>query len=185
MKNPFLIGKNIYLSPLTTEDITEEYVSWLNDADVCKGNSHATFPNNYTKTLAYVESIQDNKTELVFSIKGKKNNVAIGNASLQHINWVNRSGEIAMIIGNKKFWNKGIGEEVMGLLIEYGFNTLNLNRISCGTPVTNMGGIRICEKNGMINEGCMREAMFKNGVYPDVMIYSILKKDYKKKLKNK
>lgn len=181
MKNPFLTGKELYLSPLTKEDISEEYISWLNDSQTNEGNSHAIFPNTYTKTLAYIESIQSSRTEIVFAIKLKKGDVHIGNVSLQNINWVSRTGEIAMIIGNKKNRARGVGTEVMALIIEYAFKTLNLNRISCGTPVTNMGGIRICENNKMIKEGIQREVLYKNGEYLDCVLYSILKKDYKKK----
>lgn len=179
MKNPFLTGKDLYLSPLTKEDITEEYIGWLNDPETNAGNSHATFPNTYTKTLSYIESIQNSKSEIVLAIKMKKGNVHIGNVSLQNINWVNRSGEIAMIIGNKKNRSKGVGTEVMALIIDYAFNTLNLNRISCGTPSTNTGGIRICENNNMKKEGVQREVLYKNGEYLDSVLFAILKKDHK------
>jgi len=180
MKNPFIIGENIYLSPLAKADISQEYISWLNDAEVCRENSHATFPNSEVKTTAYVESIENSKTEIVFAIRWKENDVHIGNISLQKINWINRSGEIAIIIGNKNYWNKGIGSEAYKLLIDYGFNTLNLNRISSGQTITNEGMIKVCVKNGMKKEGLLREALFKNGKFSDVIIYSILLKEYKK-----
>ncbi|HMS63844.1 MAG TPA: GNAT family protein [Ignavibacteria bacterium] len=179
MKNPFLTGKKIYLSPLTKDDITEEYINWLNDKEVCRGNSHATFPNNFAKTLSYVESVSDSKTELAFTVRLKKNDLHIGNASFQNINYINRSAEMAIILGNKNYWNKGISTEILELFIEYGFMTLNLNRISTGTPVTNSGGIKICEKNGMKKEGLLRKVMFKEGKYTDVVIFSILKEEYK------
>jgi len=182
VKNPFLISENIYLSPLTKDDISEDYISWLNDSEVCNGNSHATFPNNYSKTLAYVESIENSKTEIVFSIRWKKNDIHIGIVSLQKINYVNRSGEITMIVGDKNYRNKGVGTEALKLLIDFGFYTLNLNRIS-GTPTTNEGGIKICENNKMKKECLIREGLFKNGKYMDAIIYSILLKDYK--MKNK
>lgn len=185
MKNPFLIGKAIYLSPLTKEDVSEDYISWLNDSEVCKANSHATFPNNYSKTLVYVESIQNSKTEIVFAIRWKKNNDHIGNISLQNINWVNRSGEIAILIGNKNYWNKGVGGEAYELLIGYGFNTLNLNRMFSGLAITNEGMIKVCEKNGMTKEGLMREVLYKEGRYIDATVYAILLKDYKRKIKKK
>lgn len=180
MKNPFLIGEKIYLSPLTKDDISDEYISWLNDAEVCRENSHATFPNSEVKTTAYVESIENSKTEIVFAIRWKENDIHIGNISFQKINWINRSGEIAIIIGNKNYWNKGIGSEAYKLLIDYGFNTLNLNRISSGQTINNEGMIKVCEKNGMKKEGLLREALFKNGKFSDVIIYSILLKEYKK-----
>lgn len=182
MKNPFLTGEKIYLSPLTKEDISAEYISWLNDSEVCKDNSHATFPNTHSKTLSYLESIEDSRSEIVFAIRWKKNDVHIGNISLQKINWINRSAEIAIIIGNKKYWNKGVGSEAYKLVIGYGFRTLNLNRLSSGQTVTNKGMISVCEKNGMRKEGIIREVLYKNGEYTDAVIYSILLKDLRKKV---
>ncbi len=181
MKNPFLTGEKIYLSPLTKEDISTEYISWLNDSEVCKDNSHATFPNTHSKTLSYLESIEKSRSEIVFAIRWKKNDVHIGNVSLQNINWINRSAEIAIIIGNKKYWNKGVGSESYKLVIGYGFRTLNLNRLSSGQTVTNKGMISVCEKNGMRKEGTLREVLYKNGEYTDAIIYSILLKDLRKK----
>ncbi|HMQ67455.1 MAG TPA: GNAT family protein [Ignavibacteria bacterium] len=181
MKNPFLTGEKIYLSPLTVEDISEEYISWLNDGEVCSENSHAVYPNTYESTLAYVGSAGKNRSEIVFAIKWKKNNEHVGNISVQKIDPVNRSAEIAIIIGNKKYWNKGIGSEAYELVIKYGFNTLNLNRISSGQTTSNKGMINVCEKNGMKKEGILREVLFKNGKYADAVIYSILAKDFSKK----
>lgn len=178
MKNPFLTGDQIYLSPLIKEDATSEYVNWLNDPDVCKDNSHATFPNTLDKTVKYIESIISSKIEIVFAIRWKKNDAHIGNVSVQNINWINRSGEIAILIGNKKYWNKGVGSEAYKLIINYGFNTLNLNRMSSGQTISNDGMNKVCEKNGMVKEGLLREVLFKNGKYVDAAIYSILYKDY-------
>ncbi|MEO8447948.1 MAG: GNAT family protein [bacterium] len=185
MKNPFLAGDKIYLSPISREDISEEYVSWLNDKEVCSENSHATFPNTYSKTLAYIKSVENSSTDIVFAIRSKKNDDHIGNISLQNINRINRSGEVAILIGNKNYWNKGIGSEAYKLIIEYGFNTLNLNRIASGQTLTNKGMISVCEKSGMKKEGILREVMFKNGRYLDAVIYSILLKDYRKNKINK
>ena len=181
MKNPFLTGEKIYLSPLSKEDVSDEYVSWLNDDEVCSENSHAVYPNTHEATLAYVESAGKNKTEIVFAIKWKKNNEHVGNISIQKIDPVNRSAEIAILIGNKKYWNKGVGSESYKLIIEYGFNTLNLNRISSGQTTSNKGMMNVCEKNGMKKEGIQREVLFKKGKYLDAVIYSILAKDFLKK----
>ena len=185
MKNPFLKGEKIYLSPLTKDDISEDYISWLNDSEVCRDNSHATFPNTYSKTLYYLESIEKSNKEIVFAIRWKKNDIHIGNISVQNINWINRSAEIAIIIGNKHYWNKGVGSEAYKLVIEYSFQTLNLNRLSSGQTVTNIGMLSVCEKNGMRKEGTFREALYKNGEYIDAVVYSILSKDFRKKANTK
>src|SRR6187551_2663119 len=176
MKNSFLEGNRIYISPLSRNDISDEYVNWFNDKEVCRDNSHATFPNTKKKTLAYIESLESSKDEIVFAIKWKKNNKHVGNIAIQKIDRINRSAELAIIIGDKNYWNKGIGSEAYTLLIDYGFNTLNLNRISSGQTVSNNGMIRVCEKMGMKKEGLLREVLFKNGKYVDAVIYSIILK---------
>lgn len=179
----FLSGKNILLTPLTKEDVTDEYVSWLNDEEVCRDNSHATFPNTKEKTYAYVESLTAGNRQSVFCIRWKKNLEHVGNIALQNINWVNRSAELAIIIGNRKYWGKGIGTEAYSLLIGYAFERLNLNRVSSGQTVRNTGMLRVCEKCGMKKEGVFREAMFKEGRYLDTVVCSILRSDYDKLLK--
>ncbi len=180
MKNSFLTGKQIYLSPISKDDITADYVSWLNDKDVCRDNSHATFPNNVEKTIAYVDSVSRSNSEIVLAIRWKKNDLHIGNISLQRINWVSRSAELAIIIGNKKYWNKGVGTEAYSLMIDYAFDRLNLNRISSGQTLRNKGMINVCIKCGMKEEGIARESMFKEGEYIDTVTYSILSKEREK-----
>ena len=178
MINPFLTGEKIYLSPLTVNDLSDKYIAWLNDAEVCKDNAHATFPNNETKARAYVESVQKSQHDLVFAIRLTANGDHVGNVSLQGINWVNNSAELAIIIGDKAAWGKGVGYECYKLLLDYAFNTLNLNRVSSGQTLRNKAMIKICEKAGMKQEGVLREFLFKNGEYLDLAVYSILKKEY-------
>lgn len=180
MTNPFLTGEKIYLAPLSKKDISDIYISWLNDKEVCKDNSHATFPNTRAKTLAYIKSLENSKEEIAFAIRWIENDIHIGNIAIKKIDRINRSAELAIIIGDKNYWNKGVGSEAYKLMIDYGFNTLNLNRISSGQTAGNTGMIKVCEKMGMKKEGTLREVLFKNGEYLDAVIYSILKKNYKK-----
>lgn len=183
MKNPFLTGENIYLSPLSRNDVSEKYINWLNDKEVCRDNSHSTFPNTKSKTLSYIRSLENSKDEIAFAIRWKKNDIHIGNIAIKKIDRINRSAELAIIIGDKDYWNKGAGSEAYRLMIDYGFNTLNLNRLSSGQTVNNTGMINVCKKMGMKKEGLLREVLYKNGEYIDAVIYSIIKKDFKNKNK--
>ncbi|MBK8982279.1 MAG: hypothetical protein IPM38_08140 [Ignavibacteria bacterium] len=72
MINPFLTGNKIYLSPLSKADISEKYISWLNDKEICRDNSHATFPNTRSKTIAYIENLEKSKDEVAFAIRWKR-----------------------------------------------------------------------------------------------------------------
>lgn len=170
-----LVGHVIYLTPLSMDDISEKYVEWLNDPVVCRDNSHGSVRNTLARTTDYVESVQNSETTMAFAIRLKSSAEHVGNVSLQKIDRGNESAELAILIGEKAAWGLGVGTDAYRLLIDYGFNELNLNRICSGQTTRNSAMIRVCEKVGMKKEGVLRQAMVKNGEYLDVVIYAILR----------
>ncbi len=44
---PFLQGKRIYLRCLAEEDVTEDYVGWLNDQEVTRFTAIGRFPSTH------------------------------------------------------------------------------------------------------------------------------------------
>lgn len=175
----FLEGEKIFLRPLSLKDISDKYLFWLNDPQVNQYNSHAIFPYTIEQLKDYVKGI-DNKSKVVLAICDQKSGKHIGNISLQNIDWVARSAEFAILIGDKEFWGKKIGEEAGKLIIDYGFTRLNLNRIHCGTSSENIGMQKLAAKLGMEPEGIRIQAMYKNGKYADALEYGILKPNYEK-----
>lgn len=175
MKNPFLIGKSIYLRALEENDLEGNYVAWLNNADVCRYNSHHVFPYTRDAAKAYIQGASTSRTMLVLAIVLKKKDRHIGNISLQNINHLNQSAEFAILIGEKDCWGKGYSKEAALLVIKHGFNELNLNRIFCGTAADNAAMQKLAVSLGMTEEGRRREAMFKHGRFVDIMEYGILK----------
>src|SRR5262249_16959678 len=140
-------------------------------------NSHAIFPNTEQKMRSYFERL-DNQREVVLAIIDSEGNEHVGNISLQNINWVSRSAEFAILLGNKEYWSKGYGEEASKLIVEYGFDSLNLHRIYCGTIEGNEGMKRLALKLNMQKEGVRRDAVYKHGQYIDVIEYGVLRDEY-------
>ena len=174
VKNVFLEGERLYMRPVTENDLDGNYLSWLNDSEVCKYNSHAYFPNTPAKMRSYFDSTQVSDRIMVLAVIDKESNTHIGNISLQAINWVNRSAEIAFLLGEKEFWGKGYMEEAGKLLIKHGFENLGLHRIHCGTVEENIGMNRLSEKLGMKKEGTQRDAFFKQNRYYNVVNYALI-----------
>lgn len=181
MKQPFLKGKLIYLRGIRKYDLRGNYLNWFNDQDVCRHNSHGRYPMNKAKLEEYYKRVNKSGSDLVLAIITKKGNVHIGNVSLQNIDWVSRSAEFAIIIGEKGFWGKGIGREAADLIIKHGFSSLNMHRIYCGTQEDNVAMQRLAVYLGMKKEGLRREAIFKNNKFRDIIEYGILAKEYLKK----
>lgn len=179
---PFLEGNSIYLRPLAISDINENYIGWLNDGEVCKYNSHRVFPYNKHRAEEYLKSVSLSKNSLVLAIIVKRGKKHIGNISLQQIDFINRSAEFAILMGDKKYWGKGIAKEASLLILNHGFSELNLHRIYCGTASENIAMQKLAEFLSMSEEGRRKEAQFKNGKFNDIIEYGILEKDF---LKNK
>ena len=172
MSLPELHSKAIRLRALSLDDVEGNYPSWLNDPLVTQFNSHGQ--THYTKEMArdYISNVQDSSTHQVFAIIFK--NKHIGNISLQNIDQRNNSAEFAILIGDTSIYGKGIGYQAAQLLIRYGFNTLKLHRIYCGTALNNIGMQKLAHKLGMKEEGQRKDALYKNGTYLDVLEYGMI-----------
>jgi RimJ/RimL family protein N-acetyltransferase len=104
--------------------------------------------------------------------------VPVGNCSFHVQDWRVRSAELGIFIGDKAYWGKGYGSEVMRLLLAHGFGILNLNRIYLRVYENNQRAIRAYEKAGFVHEGRMRQAEFRNGGYEDILLMSVLRSEW-------
>lgn len=188
--NIFYETDNIILSLFTEEELNSaKYQSWFYDPDVTKYNSHGLFPYTKEKQKVFMDSIETNE-KIVFAIyvltpeyfikEGRvEKSIYIGNISLQSINWIYKSAEIAWVIGEKEYWGKGIATEAGNLVLCHGFNKLNLHRIWSGTAATNKGMQRVFEKLKFKKEGIFIDGMFLNGEYVDIYNYAITDQEWR------
>jgi RimJ/RimL family protein N-acetyltransferase len=175
---PFLIGKEMYLRPLVEGDSEGPYPRWFNDAEVCRGNTHHIFPYTAEDGRAYIQQANRGRHHLILAIVRREDNVHIGNIALDSIDYINRTAELTIVIGDKTCWGKGYGKEAARLICDHGFLVLNLNRIACGTFEDNVAMRKLAECLGMIEEGRRRQAVYKLGRYTDVVEYGVLRNEY-------
>lgn len=160
------------------------YERWMSDGVVTRYNSHGLFPKTHADISAFASAAADGTAGIVWSIHavpGGNSGPAgafVGMASLQNINWVNRSAEIALWIGDTRVWGRGIASSVVGALCSHAFLKLGLHRVWSGTAETNLAMNRVFLKCGFTVDGRFREGMYLDGVYVDVVCYSILKKEF-------
>ena len=178
-KNIFIQGDKIYLRPLQIDDIDGNYKKWLNDPEIVKFNSHGRYPFSISMLKEYVNRVTNSESIIVLAIIHKLTDKHIGNISLQSINLIDRNAEIAFLLGDKSFWASGIMFEAGNLMIDHGFNKLNLHRIHCGTSSQNHAMQKLAIKLGMSKEGEKEDFLFKDGKYYTTFEYRILREEYK------
>jgi diamine N-acetyltransferase len=175
-----IYGKGVRLRRDERNDLPK-FVEWLNDPEV-RRFILMNLPISQANEDGWFENMLKNPPEeQPFAIEIKKGNVwrLIGNCGFFEIDKRAHSAEVGIMIGDKSFWNKGFGTEVMRLLLRIGFGTLNLNRIFLRVDAANKGGIRAYEKAGFVHEGRFRQGNYRDGKYEDMLFMSVLRSEWK------
>jgi RimJ/RimL family protein N-acetyltransferase len=178
MSEPFLRTASLDLRPLEPSDADGPYLEWFNDAEVCQYNSHFVFPYRREDALTYIAMVGASRSELVFAIVERASKKHIGNIALSGIDFINRSAEFAIVIGDRSIWGKGYSKEAGSALVNHAFTVLNLHRVYCGTTADNQPMRRLALFLGMKEEGLRRDALYKSGRYVDVVEYGVIRSEF-------
>ena len=179
MKAMFIDGGHIYLRAPNKEDLNGNWYAWLNDPVVTRYQNKGIFPNTREKQKIYFHSMIDSKNDVIFAIVEKKRGKHIGSVGLHGIDWVHRSCDLGIVIGEKKYWGKGYGKLAWNMIAYYGLKILNLHRIRATVFEGNTASFRSARASGFKNEGVMRDFFFKNGKYHSALSMSILNNEFK------
>ncbi len=173
-----MTGKKCYLSPLCFDD-AHLYKSWINDLEVGMNLGAAPQILTIEKEKEVLERIMKSESSYSFAIIDKQNDRLNGRISIMCVDLINRRAMLAIVIGDKNYWNGGFGTEATGLMLDYGFNILNLNSVYPNVFSYNKRGIRCYEKCGFRVAGKLRESRLFADKYYDTVMMDILKDEYK------
>jgi len=183
LKAPFLTGEQVYLRGYERGDLPD-MVEWLNDAEVTRLLFMGLTPSSLETLAAQWEQGRNSQEEVVFAVCDKRTDAFVGTTGLYRIHWVMRTGEFRIFLGDKRFWNRGIGTECTKLMVTFGFEKLNLNKVWLGVNSENAGAVRAYEKAGFVHEGVLRQEQYRNFRYYDAIRMSILRTEYEQLREN-
>ena len=175
-----LKGEKVVLRPIILAD-APRFVKWFNDPEFNK------FMNIRSTTLEQEKRwIKDlskkKKTDLALAIETSAG-VHIGSTGLHQINLTHKHATFGIMIGNKKYWNRGYGTDAAKTILDYGFLKLKLHRIDLGVYEYNHRAMNVYKKLGFKIEGKMREFnLYKSQYYNDYHM-SILDREWKTRSK--
>lgn len=75
-------------------------------------------------------------------------------------------------------WGHGYATDAARALVNYGFTTLDLHRITAAIGPDNAASIAVATRLGFILEGRLRDHVFTNGAWRDSLLYSALASDW-------
>lgn len=104
----------------------------------------------------------------------------LGLVSLCDIDNLSRSCVFHIMIGDKNQRGKGMGYFAVSEILRHAFEDLNLNRVELHVLPDNEPALGLYRKAGFQQEGLLRQCVFKNGEYKDMIVMSILREEWKK-----
>jgi len=165
---------NIYLKPLEKSDLNERYLSWVNDSEVTKYMEADTLPVSMEKLEKYYDFMTNSPNHVILAIVDKGTDYHIGNITLNDINWIHRTANLGIMIGDKGYWGKGYGTEAIKLMTKYAFDKLNLHKIWLSLWDDNIAAFRAYEKAGYKKEAELLSELYRNGKYHNRIYMGII-----------
>lgn len=173
-----IVGERLYLSPFNADDleIYTKWAAWMNNravADNFGGHHNLVSLASAKKTLAELEGYR-------FVMILLDSDELIGHISLHDIDHLNRNAFLGIFIGEEEHRCQGYGAEAIRLILDYGFNTLNLHNIALSVHADNCAAIACYKKVGFREVGRRREWVFKDGKYFDKVYLDILAPEFER-----
>jgi [ribosomal protein S5]-alanine N-acetyltransferase len=161
----------LLLRILTVDDVTQSYVDWFKIPDVSRFSDNQYHTFNLETQKKYVMDCMLNNNVDLYGIFDDKNH--IGNILIKGLNSPHKCAEISYVIGNKDYWNKGVGYFAISKIINISRTKYKLNKLFAGVAEHNIGSIKILEKNDFKLEGKRLEHLFYNGKFHNQLDYGL------------
>ncbi len=188
MKNEMILfdGDNpgVQLVPFASKRddhaLRKMYLDWLNDMDVVRliASPALLVPN---KGMEFIDDSFTRFTQpecRAFFIYYAPDNAFIGTTKLDSISAHTRSAWDGIMIGDKRYFGRGLSSRVYRVLVAYGFGELGLNRVSGGCNEKNTPMVRTFNRLGYTPEGRLRQADCIDGEFCDHLYFGILRDEF-------
>lgn len=166
--------QRLTLQKMTVADSEEVFNNWTRSEVVAKYLTWA--PHSSVEVTKEWLTFQENSDSIDWGIVLKETNQLIGNISVINDKPKIKTKTLGYVLG-EKFWNQGYMSEALTEVIDFLFETTDVNRIEAEHDIENPGSGRVMEKSGMTFEGILRKAGLNNQGIVDVAFYSILRSD--------
>lgn len=179
-----LVGNRVCLRAIEREDL-ERFVRYFADSEVRAHLDMVLGLGSAQESMWFEQQLRLPPLEQPFAVdlvQGTERPRLIGGAGLRGFDWRNRSAELGLVIGEKTMWGQGLGTEITRLLLRHAFFSLNLHRVWLRVFSDHPRAQKVYEKVGFVLEGRQREGDFRNGRYRDVLVYSLLAREWRQRV---
>lgn len=164
-----LNGENVSLRPIEKSDL-ESLNKWKNDEDVYRYLGGGFAPVSKDVQSEWLSSLMDMSGNCRRFIIEDLNSNALGMIGLYNINWIHRTCELGIFLGEEAARGKGLASEAYLLIEAYASRYLNLRKIKASVVSENTAAVNMYKKLSFNHAGTMAQERYINGAYCDLLL---------------
>jgi RimJ/RimL family protein N-acetyltransferase len=138
-------------------------LKWLTDTSIV----------TEAEQIKWFQSLKNNQRHRRYVARKIDDSKIVGVFRLNDIDFQNKSAQVGLDI-EKIFRQKGYATEIYDQMLKYIFNDLGMNRVSLVTLANNIPALALYSKLGFKKEGTLRNAIFRNSKFVDLIQYGLL-----------
>jgi len=163
-----IIGKKVYLRPITDDD-TELIIEWRNSDAV---RPYFIYQKPFTKEghEKWMETMIRSGNGYQFIVCCKESDTPIGCTYLRDYDRENNKIEYGVFLGSEDVKGQGIGTEILGLTLQFAFDTLGVHKMFARAFADNAASVNSFLKGGFEKEAYLKDEVFVNGEYRDIIL---------------
>ncbi len=172
-----LRGEKVILRALEREDLQRQW-QFNNDVEVeLSGGGDPPMPQGLARLEAeFDENVRrGGRDGGTFAIEADGRYIGICGLRQDGIIMTTaRTFELGITIGDKAYWGKGYGRDAVRVLLDYAFRLRNAHKVWLSVNGTNERAIRAYRACGFVEEGRLRQHVWGDGQYVDLVYMGVL-----------
>ena len=172
-----LAGERVALGPLR-RDLIPLYHAWISNLETTQYLSEAGAAPTLDEEIDWYDRAIRTENQRTFTIYTLPDFQPIGTVNLHQINHKHRKANMGIMIGEPAMRGRGLGTEAVELIVDYGFNALNLHSIWLTTYEFNAAGRKAYARAGFTEVGRRRQCRFHAGRFWDEIHMDILAEEF-------
>lgn len=165
------------LFPFQPQD-SDTYRDWVNQEHFARLLGRC-MPVTESQHQSWYEGLVKNSSCAVFAVRRLEDDHYLGNVWLHNIHWVNRNGELRILLGAEGLQGQGYGTRACRLLLKFAFEKLGLHKVYLYVSRVNPRAGRAFEKAGFKREGLLTGEFFVDGEFVDVERMAVFGSDFR------
>lgn len=167
-----IIGKRVYIRPITEED-TDLIIAWRNSEAV---RPYFIYQKPFTREghLNWLKTMIETGCGYQFIVCKIEDDTPIGCTYLRDYDREHNKIEYGVFLGSEGVKGQGIGTEILGLTLQFAFETLKVHKVFARAFSDNQASIGSFLKGGFTKEAYLKDEVRVNGEYRDIVLLGII-----------